>query len=215
MKTEDLIEALARTPETATPDRLYRRLALALIIGLVLGLVLARIFMGFRPDIGVAAPMVAMKAGFSALIATFAGGLALRLAKPIGGASGTVRRLAAPLGLVILSAIAIGLLTLIATEPGHRFAAFTGGGFPWCIILIPFCGLPTALLLVWAMREAAPTRLVLAGAAIGALSGGVGAMVYAMFCSVDAVAFVTIWYVVGIGLAAAIGAMVGARLLRW
>eukprot|EP01035_Chromulina_nebulosa_P066711 gene66711-biopygen48978 len=64
------------------------------------------------------------------------------------------------------------------------------------------------------MREAAPTRLALAGAAIGALSGGVGAMVYAMFCSVDSVAFVTIWYVVGIGLAAAIGAMVGARLLR-
>ena len=88
MKTEDLIEALARTPETATPDRLYRRLALALIVGLVLGLVLTRIVMGFRPDIGVAAPMVAMKAGFSALIATFAGGLALRLAKPIGGASG-------------------------------------------------------------------------------------------------------------------------------
>jgi len=215
VKTEELIEALARTPETATPDRLYRRLALALIVGLVLGLVLTRLFMGFRPDIGVAAPMVAMKAGFSALIATFAGGLALRLAKPTAAATGTIRRLAAPLGLVIVSAIAIGLITLMATEPGHRFAAFTGGGFPWCIILIPFCGLPTALLLVWAMREAAPTRLALAGAAIGALSGGVGAMVYAMFCSVDSVSFVTIWYVVGIGLAAAVGAMAGVRLLRW
>jgi hypothetical protein len=215
MKTEELIEALARTPETATPDRLYRRLALALIVGLVLGLVLTRIFMGFRPDIGVAAPMVAMKAGFSALIATFAGGLALRLAKPIAGATGTMRRLSMPLGLVTLSAIAIGLITLMATEPGHRFAAFTGGGFPWCIILIPLCGLPTALLLVWAMREAAPTRLALAGAAVGALSGGVGAMVYAMFCSIDSVSFVTVWYVVGIGIAAAIGAMVGVRLLRW
>lgn len=215
MKTDELIETLARTPETATPDRLYRRLALALIIGLVLGLVLLRLFMGFRPDIGVAAPLVAIKAGFSAFIATFAGGLALRLAKPISGATGTIRRLATPLGLVILSAIAIGLIALMATEPGYRFAAFTAGGFPWCVILIPFCGLPTALLLVWAMREAAPTRLALAGAAIGALSGGVGAMVYALFCSVDSVAFVTIWYVVGIGLAAAIGAMVGARLLRW
>jgi hypothetical protein len=117
--------------------------------------------------------------------------------------------------LVIGSAVAIGLITLMATEPGQRFAAFTGGGFPWCIILIPLCGLPTALLLVWAMREAAPTRLALAGAAIGALSGGVGAMVYAMFCSVDSVSFVTIWYVVGIGLASALGALVGVRLLRW
>ncbi|OYU76339.1 MAG: hypothetical protein CFE32_10655 [Alphaproteobacteria bacterium PA3] len=215
MTTDELIAALARTPETAKPDRLYRRIALALIIGLVLGLVMTRLVMGFRPDIGVAAPMVALKAGFSALIATFAGGLAMRLAKPIGGANGTLRRLAMPLVLVAASAVAIGLITLMATEPGHRFAAFTGGGFPWCIILIPFCGLPTALLLVWAMREAAPTRLALAGAAIGALSGGVGAMVYAMFCSVDSVSFVTIWYVVGIGLAAALGAMVGVRLLRW
>jgi len=215
MKTDELIEALARTPETAQPSRLYRRVALALIIGLVLGLVMIRLFMGFRPDIGVTAPMVAMKAGFSALIATFAGGLALRLAKPIGGTTGTIRRLAMPLVLVILSAVAIGLITLMATEPGLRFVAFTGGGFPWCIILIPICGLPTAMLLVWAMREAAPTRLALAGAAIGALSGGVGAMIYAMFCSIDSVTFVTIWYVVGIGLASALGALAGARLLRW
>lgn len=215
MTTDELIEALARAPETAKPTQLYRRIALALLVGLVLGLVMIRLFMGFRPDIGVAAPMVAMKAGFSALIATFAGGLALRLAKPVEGAKGTIRRLATPLLLVTVSALAIGLITLMATEPGHRFAAFTGGGFPWCIILIPFCGLPTALLLVWAMREAAPTRLALAGAAIGALSGGVGAMIYAMFCSVDSVSFVTIWYVVGIGLASALGALAGMRLLRW
>jgi hypothetical protein len=215
MTTDELIEALARAPETAKPTQLYRRIALALLVGLVLGLVMIRLFMGFRPDIGVAAPMVAMKAGFSALIATFAGGLALRLAKPVDGAKGTIRRLATPLVLVAVSAVAIGLITLMATEPAHRFAAFTGGGFPWCIILIPLCGLPTALLLVWAMREAAPTRLALAGAAIGALSGGVGAMIYAMFCSVDSVSFVTIWYVVGIGLASALGALAGMRLLRW
>lgn len=215
MKTDELIEALARTPEATSPNRLYSRIALALGIGLMLGLVCLRLFMGFRPDIGVAAPMVAMKAGFSALIATFAGGLALRLARPVGQAKGTLTRLMGPLLLVVTSALAIGLITLMATEPGHRFAAFTGGGFPWCIILIPLCGLPTAMLLVWAMREAAPTRLALAGAAIGALSGGVGAMIYAMFCSVDSVSFVTIWYVAGIGLASALGALLGARLLRW
>lgn len=215
MKTDDLIEALARTPEAAKPYRLYRRVALALTIGLVLGLMMVRLFMGFRIDIGVAAPIVAMKAGFSALIATFAGGLALRLAKPIGGAKGTIRRLATPLALLMASAVAIGLVTLMAAEPGHRFAAFTGGSFPWCIILILFCGLPTALLLVWALREAASTRLALAGAAIGALSGGVGARVYALFCSIDSVSFVTICYVVSIGLAFALGAVVGVRLLRW
>jgi hypothetical protein len=65
------------------------------------------------------------------------------------------------------------------------------------------------------MKDAAPTRLALAGAGIGALSGGIGAMVYSMFCPIDSVAFVTIWYVVGIGIASALGAFVGVKLLRW
>ncbi|MBL8531151.1 MAG: DUF1109 family protein, partial [Hyphomonadaceae bacterium] len=61
----------------------------------------------------------------------------------------------------------------------------------------------------------APTRLALAGAAIGAISGGVGAMAYAMYCPTDSVAFVTTWYSLAIALCAAIGAGVGSRLLRW
>ena len=40
-------------------------------------------------------------------------------------------------------------------------------------------------------------------------------MAYAMYCPVDSVAFVTTWYAVAIGLCAAVGAIVGTRLLRW
>ena len=65
------------------------------------------------------------------------------------------------------------------------------------------------------MRAFAPTRLTLTGAAIGALSGGVGAMAYAMYCPVDSAAFVMTWYVLGIALSAAIGALLGAKFLRW
>ncbi|GBF58477.1 hypothetical protein PbB2_02163 [Candidatus Phycosocius bacilliformis] len=215
MTTDELIAALARSSDKAGPKRLYRRIEIALVLGFLVGLVLLKVTMGFRPDIGVAAPMVALKAGFSALIATFAGGLALRLARPLGDRGQLIVRLWLPLIILALAALAIGAVTLLTMAPGERFAAFMGNGFPWCIFLIPLFGLPTALLLVWALREAAPTRLTLAGAAVGALSGGMGAMVYAMFCSVDSVTFVTIWYVVGIGLAAALGAILGTRLLRW
>jgi hypothetical protein len=93
--------------------------------------------------------------------------------------------------------------------------AWLGGGFPWCLVVVPVLAAPTAAGLLWLMRSFAPTRLTLAGASIGALSGGVGAMAYSMYCPVDSVAFVTTWYVVAIGLCAAIGAAVGARLLRW
>jgi hypothetical protein len=215
MTTDELINALSRAPEPVKPNLLSQRLALAIIGGIVLGLIFIKLTFGFRPDIGVAAPVVAMKAGLSALIATFAGGLAITLAKPVARGQGKAKRASAPLITLVCALLAIGAITLFSTEPGHRFVAFTGGGFPWCIVIIPLAGAPATALLMWALREAAPTRLALAGAAVGAMSGGLGAMVYAMFCPVDSVAFVTIWYVVGIGVASAIGAIIGLKLLRW
>lgn len=215
MTTDELIATLARAPEPARPSRFTLRIAITLVAGLILGLVILKFTLGFRPDIGVAAPVVALKAGLSALIATFAGGLAMTLARPIKVGSEQIKRAAAPLVTLAFASLAIGAITLFTTDTGHRFAAFTGGGFPWCIVLIPLFGLPTAALLMWTFRDAAPTRLALAGASIGALSGGIGAVVYAMFCPIDSVAFVTIWYVVGIGVASALGAWVGVKLLRW
>jgi hypothetical protein len=215
MTTDELIAALARAPEPAKPASFNMRVALALVAGLVLGLILLKFTFGFRPDIGVAAPVVALKAGLSALIATFAGGLAMALARPQVAGSGQTKRAAGPLVTLVFAALAIGAITLFTTSAGQRFEAFTGGGFPWCIVLIPLFGLPTAALLMWALKDAAPTRLALAGASVGALSGGIGAIVYAMFCPIDSVAFVTIWYVAGIGVASALGAWVGVKLLRW
>ncbi len=215
MTTDELISALARSPEPAKPSRFNMRIAFALVGGLVLGLIGLKLTLGFRPDIGVSAPVVAMKAGLSALIATFAGGLALTLARPAADGDRQIKRAAAPLVTLVFALLAIGAITLFATSSGHRFQAFTGGGFPWCIFLIPALGLPCAALLMWVLKDAAPTRLALAGASVGALSGGVGAIVYAMFCPVDSIAFVTIWYVAGIGLASALGAWAGVKLLRW
>jgi hypothetical protein len=215
MTTDDLISALSRDPEPVKKGALSTRVVIALVIGAVLGLIGIKLTLGFRPDVGVAAPIVALKAGLSALIATFAGGLAMKMAKPVVAGSGQIKRASAPVVTLACALLAIGAITLFSTSPGHRFEAFTGGGFPWCIVIIPLAGLPTAGLLIWAMKDAAPTRLALAGTGVGAVSGGIGAMVYAMFCPVDSVAFVTIWYVVGIAVAAAIGAFIGAKLLRW
>jgi hypothetical protein len=215
MTTDDLITALSRAPEPIKPCSLANRFALAIIGGLILGLIIIKLTFGFRPDIGVAAPIVALKAGLSALIATFAGGLAITMAKPVARGSDQIRKASAPIITLVCAILAIGAISLYSTTPVERFVAFTGGGFPWCIFIIPLAGLPTAGLMIWALKEAAPTRLALAGAGIGAVSGGIGAMAYAMFCPVDSLAFVTIWYVVGIGIASAIGAFVGVKLLRW
>lgn len=213
MKTDDLIEALSRNVEPAPPPPGPRRYAALALGGLGLGLLLliATPNLGVRPDIGVALAPTLAKAAFSALAATMAAPLLLRLARP-GRPLGW--RLAALGGFFALCAL-IAAVALAGAEPGRRLEAWTGGGFPWCLILIPLLGLPSAALLGWLVRGLAPTQLTMTGAAIGAVSGGLGAMIYAMYCPVDSIAFVTTWYALAIAFSAAIGAVVGAKMLRW
>lgn len=213
MKTEDLIEALSRNLEPASPPPGPARFTALALAGLGMGLLLliAMPNMGVRPDIGVAIAPVLAKAGFAAFAATIAGPLLLRLARP-----------GRPLGLCIVSVVGFFALSglvagiaLVGVEPERRLQAWIGGAFPWCLILIPLLALPSAALLGWLVRGLAPTRLTMTGAAIGAVSGGVGAMVYAMHCPVDSVAFVATWYALAIALCAALGALLGAKMLRW
>lgn len=211
MKTDDLIEALARESETPPPRPASARIAFALAGGLVIAVALLAAFFGIRPDIGDARLPVMLKALFSAFAAGVSLPLLMRLAKP-GRALGW--RLAAIAGFLALCALAVAV-ALMGADPGRRFEAWMGGAFPWCIVIIPLLATPTAALLGWLMRDFAPTRLTMTGAALGAVSGGIGAIAYAMYCPVDSAAFVVTWYSVGIAFCAAIGAVLGGRLLRW
>lgn len=212
MKTDHLIDMLARGVEPAERTRWVRRLALTLAVGLGVAVLLVTLGLGVRPDLGGAARMpVMMKAMFAAAAAAAMLPLAVRLMKP-GRPLGW--RIGAVLLFVGVSVVAT-LIALMGEAPEDRMAAWMGGGFPWCVVIVPVLAAPTAAGLLWLMRAFAPTRLTLAGAAIGALSGGIGAMAYAMYCPVDSVAFVTTWYVVAIAICAALGAVIGARILRW
>jgi hypothetical protein len=211
VKTDQLIEMLSRGDEHAPKPGQRLRIALTLGAGLAAGVVMLVIGVGVRPDIGVALMPVMMKAGFAALVAGLVLPLAMQLMKP-GRPLGW--RLAA-LGVFGLLIVAVTIVALMGELPENRMQAWTGGAFPWCLVLIPLLATPTAALLVWTLRAFAPTRLTLMGAAAGGLSGGVGAMAYAMYCPVDSVAFVTTWYSLGIAIAAALGALLGPRLLRW
>ena len=168
-------------------------------------------FFAIRPDIGVSTVAVLLKAGFAAAAASAVLPALLALSKPGRPLSGRLKAIGGFFGLAAL----IAIIALIGAEPGERMSAWTGGGFPWCVVMIPLLATPTAALLAFVLRDLAPTRLRLTGAVLGAVSGGIGAMVYAMYCPMDSVAFVATWYAVGIGLSAAIGALVGSWLLRW
>jgi hypothetical protein len=211
VKTEHLIEMLARGVEPAERPRWMQRLALTLVVGLAAAVLIVGIWFGVRPDIGAARMPVMMKAMFSAAAAAAMLPLAVRLMKPgrpLGWRLGAI-------GVFVGVCVVATVVALMGEAPGERMQAWMGGGFPWCIVIVPILAAPTAAGLLWLMRAFAPTRLTLAGAAIGALSGGIGAIAYAMYCPVDSMAFVTTWYTLAIALCAAIGAVVGERLLRW
>ena len=211
MKTDHLIDMLARGVEPAERPRWARQLALTLVVGLAAAVLIVALWIGVRPDLGSARMPVMMKAMFAAAAAAAILPMAVRLMKP-GRPLGW--RIGAVLVFVGVCALAT-IVALMGEAPEERMRTWMGGGFPWCVVIVPILAAPTAAGLLWLMRSFAPTRLTLAGAAIGALSGGVGAMAYAMYCPVDSVAFVTTWYVVAIALCAALGAVIGARLLRW
>lgn len=212
MKTDQLIDMLAKRVEPEPPPPWRKRLALTLLVGLGVAVLLMVIALGVRPDIGAARMPVMMKALFSAAAAAAVLPLAVRLMRP-GRPLG--RRLAA-VGVFVALAALVVCVALMGAPEDRRLDMWLGAGrMPWCVVLIPLLAAPTAALLLWLMRAFAPTRLALAGAAIGALSGGLGAMAYAMYCPTDSVAFVVTWYSIGIGFCAALGAALGSRILRW
>lgn len=211
MKTDDLIDALSREIEPQQPTKTRGPVMLGATIGLGVAAAALIATLGVRPDIGVSLPAVLAKAGFSAALAATALPLLFRLltpGKPLGW------RIAAAGGAVVLSLVIAGL-ALMGEAPGQRMDAWTGGGFPWCLLLIPALATPAAAAVTWLVRDMAPTRLPLAGGALGGFAGGIGAMVYAAYCPVDSVAFVATWYALAIALTAGLGAVIASRFLRW
>jgi len=213
MKTKTLIDALANSETDAQrgASGLQRTWTFALLAGLAGALAILAVFIGPRLDLGASAGVTFAKAAFSALFAAAGLSLTARLARPGRPAAQRGWMLAALVGLSFLAAG----IALLGADPEARMHALTGGAFPWCLVLIPLLALPAALALGWAVRTLAPTQLTLTGAAIGAASGGLGAMAYALHCPVDSIAFVATWYALAIALCAAAGAVLGARLLRW
>jgi len=213
VKTEDLINALSRGVEPAERPRWRMKMAITLIAGLIVAAVLVAIGLGVRPDIGTARMPIMMKSLFAALAAAVILPVAVQLMKPgrpLGWRIGAVA--------LFVAVCAIATITALMGEmPEQRWQAWMGGEgrAPWCVVLIPILAVPAAALLTWFMRAFSPTRITLTGAAIGALSGGVSAMAYAMYCPTDSVAFVTTWYTLAIAVCAALGALIGSKFLRW
>lgn len=213
MKTEELISLLATSADQVPSHTTQRRFALALGIGLPTTALLMLVTMGLRADLMQAAAGWAfwLKLAFTACMAV--GGLLLtgRLSRPGMKLGFAWVAIAVPLFAVWLA----GAAALFAGVPEQRLDMFLGSSWKSCPWNIAALSLPLLMATLWCVKDLAPTRLALSGAAAGLLSGALGALVYALHCTESAAPFIGIWYVIGITIPTLIGAALGPRLLRW
>jgi hypothetical protein len=104
---------------------------------------------------------------------------------------------------------------LMLAPESLRQGLILGQTAPRCAVSILSLSAPVFAACVLAFRRLAPTRLRLAGAAAGVLSGAIGAAAYAFACPESSAAFMITWYTAGILAAGAFGALLGRPLLKW
>jgi len=152
-----------------------------------------------------------VKLAFAGVLTLASGVLALRLARPGSRLSWMPGMLVAPIVAMWL----LAAFVLMTAPSSQRHELIYGETWASCPSLIAMLSAPVFAAVVWAMRGLAPTRLRLAGAAAGLVSGSLGALVYALHCPELAAPFIGLWYLLGVLIPAGIGALIGPRLLRW
>ena len=213
MKTVDLVDMLAAGAGVVEPSATTRRYAAALGWGTLGAALLMGLLLGVRRDLGIAVllPMFWVKLAFAAFLAAASLLAVLRLSRPGRRLSWVPGALAAP----VLAMWGLAAFALTRGDPALRAGMFFGDTWTSCPFLVALLSAPVFAAVLWATRGLAPTRLRLAGAAAGLLSGAVGALVYSLHCPELTAPFLGFWYLLGMLIPAATGALLGPRVLRW
>lgn len=213
MKTDDLIAMLATGVEPVPAWPVARRLLPALGLGTLLALLLVWLELGFNPALPqmVGEPMFWVKLAFPAALGGAALLLMVRLGQPgrLLGASAWAGWL--PFGAMAVLAAVVWL----QAAPADRAGLVLGSTWQVCALNIAQVSIPLFIGLQWALRGLAPTRPALAGGVAGLAAGAAGCMVYALHCPELAAPFLWVWNSLGMAVPAAVGALLGPRLLRW
>jgi len=213
MKTDDLISMLATGVPPVDRHVVSRRFGIAVATGAALAILLVAMTLHVRADLADVAvtPLFWAKVALPLSLLLGALWMATRLARPGMPIGACWPGVTAPFAAVWLGA----LYVITQTPAGERAAAVLGQTWRVCPFNIAVLSVPAFIAVFWALRGLAPTRLRLAGAVGGLLSGAVATLAYCLHCPEMGVAFWGVWYVLGMLVPTAIGAMLGPRLLRW
>ena len=213
MKTDDLVALLSTNPEPVDRGLVVRTLLVALGAGSILALGITIFGLGVRPDIMMygALSFVVAKVSFAVGIFSLAFIYLAKLARPGGELKPRSYLVAVPFFVIV----ALAVISLGLAPSSHWNKMIVGDEWLECLVFIPVIAILPFAVSIWAVRKAAPTNLVRAGAFAGLVAGGVSAMAYALHCTDDSLPFVAVWYGGTIVLCTLAGAAMGPRLLRW
>ena len=212
MDTEQLIRTLAAdNAHRARP--VGTSLMLALLAAAPVSLLMFFTELGFRPAIMTAMhnPFFDLKFAVTLALAISAIAVALHLSRPEASLRGFGWYLLIPAG--ILAACISGEMMMPQRMPMSM--RMVGNNSKICLTAIPLMSLPLLAAALFGLRHGAPTRPALSGAIAGMLSAGLAATLYASHCTDDSPLFVATWYTIATAGVAALGALVGSRVLRF
>ena len=213
MKTDALIDALVKDVKPVPRHAVGRRLLFGIAGGGTITILLVATLLGFRDDLGLAMRGFAfwMKWAYTISLGVGALVIAARLARPEPVRLSGFWPILVPFGLLATVSIAemahVPRADWLSMWLGHTWRRC-----PWLVLML---SAPIFIGLLWSFRRLAPTRLRAAGAAAGLAAGAWAATFYCLHCPEVSALFVLTWYSLGIALAAAVGAVIGPRLIRW
>jgi hypothetical protein len=212
MKTEQLIRTLAAdNPHRAHSVGLV--LAMALLAAAPISLAIFMMRLGVRPDVMTAMhnPFFDLKFVVTLALALSAIVVGLHLSRPEASLKGWAWLLLIPAGI-----IAAGIASeMMMPQRLPMMARLVGSNSRICMTSIPLLSLPLLAAALIGLRHGAPARPALAGALAGLISAGLAATLYAAHCTDDSPLFVVTWYPIATAMVVAVGALVGAKVLRF
>jgi hypothetical protein len=213
MKTDDLIAILSTNVEPVDHRQIVRNIGMAVVAGAALAVATVFFVLGPRADLTTAATFIPalLKIAVTVVILVPASIYLVRLTRPGGERRSSVALVALPFVAVMLLAV----LSLTFAPRSHWNGAILGDQWLECIISIPLIAIVPFSVIVWAVRQMAPTDLARTGAFAGLVAGCVSAMGYAVHCADDSVPFFALWYGGTIALCTLAGWRLGTKLLRW
>jgi hypothetical protein len=213
VNTDALIDALAKDVSRVPRNAARRRLLVGLLVGGMIAVVLIAVGLGFRSDLGLAMRGYSfwMKWAYTISLGIGAIVIVMRLSRPEPVSLRGFWPIAVPFFLLAV----IAIVEMAHVPPGDWLAMWLGHTWKKCPWLVLILSMPIFVGLLWSFRRLAPTRLRAAGASAGLAAGAWAATLYCLHCPEVSALFVLTWYSLGIMFAAALGALLGPRMLRW